>query len=838
MVPPLPRTVILDYYDSYTNNLLILFAQLYTDAEVLSKVVVTQHDKYSWQDFQDVVLPHVDCVILSPGPGRPDNPADIGFALDLLRLHPVPILGICLGHQAIAVAFGGKIINTPRIAHGHVVSVTPVPSAALFAPWASGVFDAVVYNSLTVDEPMLPAELEVTAYTDKGGRAIMGLAHRTHAIWGVQYHPESISSTHGADTILAFLGAVNARHAAHEYACLPAHVQRACAFRVSSPAPAVAPSRPQEAGPSSGGGFELAQRRFGPVGRDVETPAVFERVVRGQPLGSIWLDGQTPTKPTTTTLAAPVFVLTYSLASRTVRLHLAGSQRVLRLPPTLSFFDWLDEGMSELSAFMVAPARMTASKQAFKGGLVGWFTYEMKAESLAGYTGRDAVERTDAVWAYVDRFVERAEDGEWAACAVLGHVPPRPRSAMVRWLAEHVSLGAARDEFEAYANGVERVLRRQGEVREPVAPASAFPRFRPAIPAEAHRQRIDACRESIRQGESYELNQTTAFVASLPPADIALATDTSDADRTGDAAGADKTTDWDRAYALYLRLRTFNPAYYSAFLSFPSIEATPSPSVYPRPASDSAGDSPAAGPSRPRGIHVLSSSPERFLSISDGRIEMRPIKGTRRRVRVGECVCRAPSGISGGTGCRTMDPGSAACRAEAAREDVRRGEELVGDVKERAENLMIVDLIRADLLACCVPSSVAVPQLIALESYGVHNLVTTVRGVLRDGVGAVQAVKRCFPPGSMTGAPKLKSVQLLEQTEKRRPRGVYSGALGYFSLDGAADLSVVIRTIVAEGDQLSIGAGGAITWMSDRQGEWDEVLTKVQSVVGKLESVE
>jgi hypothetical protein len=100
-----------------------------------------------------------------------------------------------------------------------------------------------------------------------------------------------------------------------------------------------------------------------------------------------------------------------------------------------------------------------------------------------------------------------------------------------------------------------------------------------------------------------------------------------------------------------------------------------------------------------------------------------------------------------------------------------------------------------------VPSTVKVPQLIALESYGVHNLVTTVSGQLAPQIGAVEAVKRCFPPGSMTGAPKLRSVQLLDGFEEHYPRGIYSGALGYFSMCGSADLSVVIRTMVLEGDR-------------------------------------
>lgn len=107
--------------------------------------------------------------------------------------------------------------------------------------------------------------------------------------------------------------------------------------------------------------------------------------------------------------------------------------------------------------------------------------------------------------------------------------------------------------------------------------------------------------------------------------------------------------------------------------------------------------------------------------------------------------------------------------------------------------------------------------------------MTTVTGMLETGVDEIQAVKRCFPPGSMTGAPKLRSVEIIEDLEAK-PRGIYSGALGYMSIDGTVDLSVVIRTIVSDGQSLSIGGGGAITWLSKPLDEWEEVLTKVHSV--------
>lgn len=147
-----------------------------------------------------------------------------------------------------------------------------------------------------------------------------------------------------------------------------------------------------------------------------------------------------------------------------------------------------------------------------------------------------------------------------------------------------------------------------------------------------------------------------------------------------------------------------------------------------------------------------------------------------------------------------------------------------------------MDLIRNDLAQVCKPSSVRVPKLMHVESYEkVHHLVSTIRGTLYKDVNSVEAVKTCFPPGSMTGAPKLRSVQLLDGLEKHKPRGIYSGCLGYFSLNGSADFNVVIRTAVASTKregllEVSVGGGGAITFLSDPEQEWKETLLKTKSV--------
>ncbi|MEX1080358.1 MAG: aminodeoxychorismate synthase component I [Homoserinimonas sp.] len=203
-------------------------------------------------------------------------------------------------------------------------------------------------------------------------------------------------------------------------------------------------------------------------------------------------------------------------------------------------------------------------------------------------------------------------------------------------------------------------------------------------------------------------------------------------------------------------------------------------------------------------VSVLSASPEQFIAVDpSGEVTTSPIKGTRRRGRTAE-------------------------------EDARLKDELISSDKERAENLMIVDLMRNDIGRVSAVGSVGVPSLLTVESYAqVHQLVSTVRGTLGEGVSGVDAVVACFPAGSMTGAPKRSATEILDRLEQRA-RGIYSGVLGYFGLDGRIDLSMVIRSIVIDADGATVGAGGGITALSVPEEELDEVHLKAAALLRVL----
>ncbi len=229
-------------------------------------------------------------------------------------------------------------------------------------------------------------------------------------------------------------------------------------------------------------------------------------------------------------------------------------------------------------------------------------------------------------------------------------------------------------------------------------------------------------------------------------------------------------------WAAYLLLRQQNPAPFSAYCNFP-------------------------------GVTLLSASPERLLQVSDKHIETKPIKGTR------------PRDLS--------DP----IRDQAL------ADELQASLKDRAENLMIVDLLRNDLGKVCQPGSIRVPDPFALESFAtVHHLVSTITGTLADDHDALSLLRACFPGGSITGAPKLRAMEIIEELEPHR-RGVYCGSVGYIGFDGNMDTNITIRTLVYSDNKLRFYAGGGIVADSDVDAEFQEIHDKAAALLAVIEQL-
>jgi para-aminobenzoate synthetase len=713
------KTLLIDNYDSYTYNLFQLIAEVNGEEPVV--VLNDVADR-----IPDLVggLAEFDNVVISPGPGHPAEPRDFGLSAAVLTAATIPVLGVCLGHQGMALGEGAPVEPAPKPRHGHLSTIRHL-GRDLFLGLPQD-FTAVRYHSLAVHEP-LPQTLEATAWAEDG--VLMGLRHRSRPLWGVQFHPESVLTQYGHRMLVNFrnLTAERARkQRTKNTAVTPAAaaipkpaVPRPRHAASQTPTPVI--PRPRRATPA----YRLHTRR---VAGAVDAEAAFTRMYGGS-RRAFWLDSALAEEG----IARFSFFgddsgplaefVRYDVDGGRCEIERAGrpTRKV-----TASVFDYLRR---QLTSRRVDGAGLPFD---FTGGYVGYFGYEAKAD--CGSPNRHSSEVPDACWLFADRIVavDHLKGCTYAVC--LAEDTPQAAREAEDWLESAL----AQLSFVAADSGPSPLPARAEPDPGAVEPWLVRDRAR-------YLADIEACGRELRKGTSYEICLTNAARLPAPP----------------------------DAFDFYRVLRRVNPAPYAAFLRFGDVD-------------------------------VAGSSPERFLRITrDGVAEARPIKGT------------AP-------------------RGEGPEEDARLRDALAADAKTRAENLMIVDLLRNDLGRVCRTGSVRVTRLMATETYAtVHQLVSTVEGRLREGTDAVDCVRACFPGGSMTGAPKLRTLEIIDSLETEA-RGVYSGALGYLGCSGGADLSIVIRTAVFADGQMQLGAGGAIVLDSDPVAEYDEMLLKTAAQMRAL----
>ena len=693
------KTLLVDNHDSYSFNVFHLLA-----AASGEEPMVVNNDAVSWRVLTRMDF---DAIVLSPGPGHPSRWHDFGVCRDILRYSEVPVFGICLGHQGIGNLLQGSVNRAPMAMHGRLSRVMH-EGKGLFKDVPQG-FSVVRYHSLAITTPPGP-EGSIVAWSEDG--VVMGVEHTQRPIWGVQFHPESISTEYGLKIAQNFF----------ELATRHRRSDQRPAGRATIAPRSGGPTRASAAQNAGKGELELRMRE---AEGQAPTEYVYERLFADAET-SFWLDSaDAPTwlaqcSYMGTTAGPDRCVATYDVDSGEIALDRDG----VATTEHKSIFDYLDREMKRIA---VEPPE--GVDRGLVGGYVGYLGYELKAD--CGSPNVHSSDMPDAAMMLANRVVavDHTRDKTYVFALCRGEDPEA-----------ELWLDAALDLIEA------AIADPPGErpLAAPVEP-SGHVSFKSGRGETRYLADILKSQEELLAGESYEVCLTDQFSTDASP----------------------------EPFDLYRQLRRSNPSPFAAFLRFGEYA-------------------------------VVSSSPERFISVDRERQVMaRPIKGTISRV------------------------------ADQADDEARRAE-LAEDEKTYAEHLMIVDLLRNDLGVVCDVESVEVPDLMVIEPYAtVHQMVSTIVGRLAEDRSPVECVRSCFPGGSMTGAPKERTMEIIDDLEAEA-RGVYSGSIGYFGADGHTDMNIVIRTIVMRPGRTTIGAGGAIVMQSDPQEEFDEILLKARAPMAAI----
>ncbi len=716
------KTLIIDNYDSFTFNLYQYIAEITGDYPW-----VIRHDTLTYEEIQ--VLP-IQNIIISPGPGHPEQISDFGVCTRVLQESQLPVLGICLGHQGLCTAYGGQVVLAPEPMHGRISQIKH-SNDVLFANIPSS-FKVVRYHSWMVDVKTLPTCLLKTAETEDG--VIMGLRHRTRPLFGVQYHPESICTQYGKELLKNFLSIKKNTHDKHHLSktLKPEKIEELRkkfyidrVLELDNRPSSLVQMANQSA--QSQETYVLSVKTY----HHHAEPKIFFQHIYAKNNPVVWLDSSlvSPELSRFSILGCLNGPLSYAVSYDTVTNTITKKKGEEEEKLQMSLFDFLQ---MELQRYAV-PAQDYPCQ--FYCGFVGYFGYEMFQETLS-LKALHQSPYPDAQFLFLDRAV--VFDHQENKYYLLALHAKHEADLANKWFNEiHDSL--------QHLNHAPRPKNHtlEGSINSHFEDLGGFNQTK----AE-YLDHIQECLNNIQKGESYEICLTNQFKVKrkIDPLNY------------------------------YLHLRDASPAPYAALMCFDDLS-------------------------------IASASIERFLYIDPaGYVETKPIKGTLPR-------------------------------GKTADEDACLKLQLQENEQFKAENLMIVDLLRNDLGVVCEKGSVHVSKLMQVESYqSVHQLVSTICGKLHPNVTTIDCIRTAFPGGSMTGAPKIRTVDIIQHLEAEA-RGIYSGSMGYLSLNGSVDLNIVIRTAILTNEEVSIGVGGAVTALSKPEQEYAEMLLKAHALRRVLNKV-
>ncbi|XP_041001887.1 aminodeoxychorismate synthase, chloroplastic isoform X1 [Juglans microcarpa x Juglans regia] len=815
------RTLLIDNYDSYTYN-------IYQELSIVNGLppVVVQNDEWTWKDVCHYLYEEnaFDNIVISPGPGSPTCSADVGICLRLLlECRDIPILGVCLGHQALGYVHGAQVVHASEPVHGRLSEIRH-NGCQLFHDIPSGRtsgFKVVRYHSLVIDPESLPEELIPIAWTsssdalsfletrksntisddcesqigcsrsaksflecengsrrpfvlsDKSKGVIMGIMHSSRPHYGLQFHPESVATHYGRQIFSNF------RKITEDY-----------------------------------------WLRLGPYTARMQVPCasqLFGEVPRSRHIVNNAGDQLYRKASQISQLTHNAYKKSYSGVSNMVNIsHPSTDVRFLRLE--WRKFDHLAsqvggaqsifcelfghhkaENTFWLDSSSIEKKRARFSFMGGKGGSL-WkqLTYRLSDQSDMTFKGGGYL------------LTEDAHGSTKRKCLEEGFLDFLNKELLSFRYEEKDYEGLPFDFHGGYIGYLGYNLKAECGVvsnrHKSRSPDACFFFADNLLVVDHHNDDVyilclrEECTAMTSWLDSTEeklfslklsatrLEEQNFQVANFSPFEAGFRAEKSreqymeDVEKSlryikdGESYELCLTTQIRKSIGeidslgLYLHLRQKNPAPYAAWLNFSK-----------------------------ENLCVCCSSPERFLRLDrNGTLEAKPIKGT-------------------------------VARGETVEDDEQRKLQLQYSEKDQAENLMIVDLLRNDLGRVCEPGSVHVPHLMDVESYAtVHTMVSTIRGKKKSEVSVVDCVRAAFPGGSMTGAPKLRSMELLDCLESSS-RGIYSGSIGFFSYNQTFDLNIVIRTVVVHEGEASIGAGGAIVALSNPEDEYEEMILKTRA---------